>query len=63
MGKIIFEKGIRKTTTKRHSVIVQDETYLRILQIQAETGLKVEEIVNTLLNSALEEVEIIEKEN
>ncbi len=63
MGKIVFEKGIRKTQTKRHSVVVQDETYLQILQIQAQTGLTVEEIVNKLLSSALDEVEIVEKEN
>lgn len=62
MEKIIFEAQTKKPTkTKRHSIIVTDETYLRIIEINCATGIPVEKIVNRLLEEALKNVEIQER--
>ena len=61
MQKIIFEKEEKARKTKRHAVIVYDENYLKIIEINYATGIPVEKIVNRLLEEALNNVEIQEK--
>lgn len=47
MQKIVFETQPKKVIkTKRHSVIVNDENYLKIREINYTTGIPVERIVD-----------------
>ncbi len=63
MQKIVFETQPKKVIkTKRHSVIVNDENYLKIREINYTTGIPVERIVNRLLEEALKNVEVQENE-
>lgn len=60
MEKIVLKKEEKSRKTRRHSVIVTDETYIKICQISSETNIPVEKIVNRLLEETLKNVEIQE---
>lgn len=60
MEKIVLKKEEKSRKTRRHSVIVTDETYIKICQVSSETNIPVEKIVNRLLEEALKNVEIQE---
>lgn len=61
MDKIILHKAVRKQIkTKRHSIVVKDDVYYRLIDIQRETGMTMENLVNTLLDEAIKNVEVVE---
>ena len=58
MEKIVLKKAEKETKTKRHAVTVQHEVYLKLFEIQMQTGMTMESLVNTLLEEAIKLVEI-----
>lgn len=61
MEKITFKReSPRQTKSKRHSVVVKNETYMKIVSIKNRTGIPVETIVNRLLDEALRYAEVTE---
>ncbi len=61
MEKIILKRSERKTKTKRHSVIVKDDTYYNLIDLQMKTGMSIESLVDTLLTEAIKSVEVVDE--
>lgn len=58
MEKIVLKKVSKDMKTKRHAVTVENNTYMRLLDIQTQTGMTMESLVNLLLDEAIKSVEI-----
>lgn len=58
MEKIVLKKVTKEMKTKRHAVTVQNETYIKLMDIQTQTGMTMESLVNLLLEEAIKNVEI-----
>lgn len=62
MDKIVIKKQPeKKRKTNRHAVVVKDDLYLQLLAINMKTGVTIENLVNTLLEAAINLVEIEEE--
>lgn len=59
MNKITFKcEPPKEMKSKRHSVVVKNDIYYRIMLIKNQTGIPIETIVNRLLEEALQYVEV-----
>ena len=60
MEKIILKKVKEERKTKRTSVVIKPETYVKIYELAHEVNITVESLVDLLLNEALNSLEVTE---
>ena len=60
MEKIVLKKVKEERKTKRTSVVIKPETYVKIYELAHEVNITVESLVDLLLNEALNSVEVTE---
>ena len=60
MEKIVLKKVKEERKPKRTSVVIKQETYVKIYELAHEVNITVESLVDLLLNEALNSVEVTE---